>query len=122
MKPADHIPPSDRELDRLLGSRLKRTSPEFEQRWRELRATLGVAPRRPWFRLPSVVLWPGLAVAVLGLATVVLVLRPAPGARPAQEEEFAALIALDRALAPAAPLLETENRDAVLHFTNEIIR
>ncbi|MEX2045500.1 MAG: hypothetical protein WD941_09120, partial [Opitutus sp.] len=56
------LPPSDAEIDRLLASRLKHTSPEFEMRWRELRGEL--AGRRPsrrgqWWS--SWLLWPGVA-------------------------------------------------------------
>ena len=110
--------PSDDELNRLLASRLKRTSPEFEQRWRELRASFTrPAPRRwlPWTRVLG---WPGLATAALAALTVVVVLRsPRPGPANPGPADFEELFALDAALAPALPLLEAENREAVLHLS-----
>lgn len=117
MKPADPQPPSDADLDRLLASRLKRTSPEFELRWRELRARLVAAPptrRRSWIRW---LLWPGLATAALAAAALVLTLRHAsPDPVALRHATFENLIALDAALAPAAPLFDPENREAVLHL------
>ena len=108
--------PTDAELDRLLASRLQHTSPEFELRWRELRGELagGTSSPRKFTRrwLP----WLGLATAGLGtVALVVVFLQPAPR-RPADLAVFEELIAMDAALAPARPLLDPENRDALLHL------
>jgi hypothetical protein len=117
MNSDDSRPPSDADLDRLLGSQLRRTSPEFEQRWRALRGELaGPRPRlrTAWLRW---LLWPGLPALAAASLAVVLVLRqnpPAPAAPgPATFEE---LIALDAALQPARSLLVAENRDALLHL------
>lgn len=110
--------PSDEDLDRLLASQLKHTSPEFEQRWRELRAGLVAQPRAS-LRLPSLrwLRWPGFATAAVVVLAVVLVLRysprPSTGPAPALHAE---LFSLDAALAPAAPLLDHEIRDAVIHL------
>ena len=108
-------PPSDRELDRLLGGKLRRTSPEFELRWREVRAGLGGARSAGRFHWARWWLWPGVATAALAAVLVVLVVRrpSAGGARPVTFEE---LIALDAALQPATPLLVAENRDALLNL------
>jgi hypothetical protein len=110
-------PPSDRELDQLLASRLKRTSPDFELRWRELRAQFAGDTAAPRFRIRPWWVWPGLATAALAFAVTVILQRHvslppvAPG--PVSYEE---LFALDAALAPATALLNGENRDAVLHL------
>lgn len=110
-------PPSDPELDRLLGSKLRRTSPEFELRWRKLRAELGGGRSRARVEWTRWWLWPGLTTITLAALAVVFVLRrapaPAPEARPVSFEE---LIALDAALQPASSLLVAENRDALLHL------
>lgn len=112
MNSDDSRPPSDTELDRLLGANLRRTSPEFEQRWRDLRGELAGTrprPRASWLRW---LLWPGLPALAAGALALVLVLRrPAPP--PADFEE---LLALDAALQPARSLLVAETRDALLHL------
>jgi hypothetical protein len=107
-------PPSDSELDRLLASQPRRTSREFEQRWREVRAGLGQRPKplREWWHRWWML--PGVATAALAAAALVVVpqLRtPAPAVDLVAFEE---LIALDAALARATPLLDPENRDALL--------
>ncbi len=116
MKP-DPLPPSDSELDRLLASRLKRTSPEFELRWRALRGELvGRRPSRQR-RWPQWILWPGVTAGLL--AAIALVLhQPQPPATDARSNlvAFEELIALDAALAPALVLLDSDNRDVLLHL------
>jgi hypothetical protein len=111
------LPPSDADLDRLLGSKLRRTSPEFEQRWRELRGELaGTRPRAraSWLRW---LLWPGLPTLAAASLAVVLVLRqPPPTPAAPGPVTFEELIALDAALQPARSLLVAENRDALLHL------
>lgn len=110
-------PPSDAELDRLLGSKLRRTSPAFEQRWRDLRAELaGTRPpaRASWLRR---LLWPGLpALAAAAVAFVVVLRRDAPPAAVPAPVSFEELFALDAALHPARSLLAAENREALLHL------
>lgn len=115
MNSNDSRPPSDADLDRLLGSKLRRTSPEFEQRWRELRGELaGPRPRTSWLRW---LLWPGLPTLAAASLAVVLVLRQNPSAPAAPGPvTFEELIALDAALQPARSLLVAENRDALLHL------
>lgn len=109
-------PPSDPEIDRILAARLRRTSPEFEQRWRELRAGFVAAPAaRP--RFAGWWLWSGLASAGAAALVAFLLLRLAPPApAPAPAARFEDLVALDAALAPASVLLEPETRDAVLNL------
>ena len=119
MNSDDSRPPSDADLDRLLGSKLRRTSPEFEQRWRELRNQLPTIrprprPRTSWLRW---LLWPGLPTLAAASLAVVLVLRQQPPAPAAPGPvTFEELIALDAALQPARSLLVAENRDALLHL------
>jgi hypothetical protein len=114
--PSPH-PPSDSELDSLLASRLRRTSPEFEQRWRELRGQLasrGRTSRPAWL---AWWLWPGAATAAVALAALFFILRPpVPHASAPVLASFEELVSLDAALAPAAPLLEPETREALLHL------
>jgi hypothetical protein len=118
MTPDSRQPPSDAEIDGLLGSQLKRTSPEFEQRWRELRGQF-VSPTSA-SRLPdrrSWLLWPGIVTAAFASALVVFVLRDAPRPpAPTQLVTFEELIALDSALASATPLLAAENREALIYL------
>ncbi|MDO8542116.1 MAG: hypothetical protein Q7S40_16890 [Opitutaceae bacterium] len=106
--------PSDSEINELLAGRLRRTSPDFELRWRELRAELaGTKPRRaPWAKW---LVWPGLAT--VGLAVVVVALwikSPVPPA--AGSVTFEELIALNDALQPASALLDPETREALLNL------
>jgi hypothetical protein len=117
MNSDDSRPPSDADLDRLLGGKLRRTSPAFEQRWRDLRGELaGTRPRArtSWLRW---LLWPGLPTLAAASIAIVLVLRqpPSPPAAPGPVT-FEELIALDAALQPARSLLVAENRDALLHL------
>jgi hypothetical protein len=117
MNSGNSRPPSAADLDRLLGSKLRRTSPGFEQRWRELRGELaGTRPlrRAAWLRR---LLWPGLPAFAAAALAVVLVLRDRPPAPAAPGSvTFEELIALDAALQPARSLLVAENRDALLHL------
>ena len=110
-------PPSDPELDRLLGSKLRRTSPEFELRWRELRAELAGVRSPVRARWPRWLLWPGLATATMAALVIMIVSRRAPAPEPSsQPVTYEDLIALDAALQPASPLLVAENRDALLNL------
>lgn len=110
-------PPSEEELDRLLASRFRDTTPEFEARWRDLRRELrqAPAPRRSW---PA--WWSGLAAAGVTLAAVLIVYHPwATSSRSPESRfspEFAELFVMDDILGRATPLLDPENRDALLHL------
>ncbi len=109
--------PSESEIDRMLAGQLRRTSPEFELRWRELRAEL-VTPRRrlglPWRKW---LLWPGLATAAAAAFTVAVYFRnPPPPAAGASAIRFEELIALNEMLQPGTPLLDSETRDALLNL------
>jgi hypothetical protein len=118
MNPETPRPPSDSELDRLLAGKLRRTSPEFEQRWRELRSELVGSRPRARAAWPRWLLWPGLTTLAVASLAVALVLRRAPAPAPAAPGPvtFEELIALDAALQPARSLLAAENRDALLHL------
>jgi hypothetical protein len=110
-------PPSEEEIDRLLASRFRDTTPEFEARWRDLRRELrqAPAPRRSW---PA--WWPGLAAAGMTLAAVLVVYHPWTTPSPSPETrfspEFTELFAMDEILGRATPLLDPENRDVLLHL------
>ena len=114
-------PPSDSELDRLLGSRLRRTSPDFEQRWRELRPELAGTRPPVRARWPRWFLWPGLTTLIVASFAVLLVVRnaPVPSSDPGLVT-FEDLLSLDAALQPARFLLVEENRDALLHLPAQL--
>lgn len=123
MTPPSPPPPSDDEIDRLLAALPRDPSPEFERRWRELRASLAVRPAVPARCVAPRLLWPGLVAGALAAALVVAVVREGTPSRPAPVDDtlatFETLVALDVALAPGAVLLEPETRDAVLHLPAE---
>jgi hypothetical protein len=117
MNPDSNLPPSDSEIDRLLAGRLKRTSPELELRWRELRGKL--AGRHPTRRSKwsHWLLWPGLAAGAFVAVALVFTVSNPPQPDPRYDlVAFEELIALDTLLAPAMVMLESENRDALLHL------
>lgn len=111
-------PPSDEEIDRLLASRYRDTTPEFEARWRDLRRDLRRAPvRQPGFAWRG---WP-VVLAAGGVAlVVVLALHPGRKTVPPPavhfSPAFAELAEMDEILGAAAPLLDPENRAALLHL------
>jgi hypothetical protein len=110
--------PSDEDLERLLASKLNRTSPEFEQRWRELRAALIAQPSaRQWPSSLRWLPWRGFATAAIVVLALVLALRDFPRTPTVSDTSLhAELFSLDAALAPAAPLLDPEIRDAVIYL------
>lgn len=110
------LPPSDDELEALLSARVRRTSPEFEQRWRALRLTFAAPTSVRRSRWGGWLLWPGLATAAVAAAVLALAMRHAPGPLAYRDAAFERLIALDAALRPAEPLLNAEYREAVLHL------
>jgi len=116
MKPNPRQPPADAELDRLLASQVKRTSPEFEQRWRERRNEF--VNRKPAsFRWRPWLLWPGLATAVVAVALTIVARREATTFNSTPPPTaFEALLSWDATLAVALPLLPAENREALLHL------
>lgn len=113
-------PPTDEEIDRLLASRLRDTTPEFEARWRDLQRELRQAPprRRSWFAWPSA--WAGLAAAGAAAALLLALWPAAPVTPPRNAPEFspafAELFEMNEVLAHALPLIDPENRDALLHL------
>lgn len=115
-------PPTDEEIDRLLSSRLKDTTPEFEARFRDLQRELRQqpAPRRPWWRDWGTA---GLGLALAGAAVVVLMLRapsiPDTGTA-GFSPEFVQLLEADDLLARAEPLLDQENRELLRQLPAEI--
>lgn len=110
-------PPTDDELDQLLAGRFKDTTPAFEARWRDLKRELSRESRRP-----PVVVWPRLlpwigVAAGLAAAWVLLLHRPvAPVESAGGQAALAELFEWDASLAAATPLLDGENRAALLHL------
>lgn len=120
MKANPSLPPDDQETDRLLARRYRDTSPEFEARWVTLKRDLRQAPAARRRRWPA---WSTLGwVGALGAAAllVLVVIQPRSmepvSAGPELSPQLAELFAMEAALAPAAPLLDEENRTALLHL------
>jgi hypothetical protein len=119
MNPDRPTPPTDDEIDRLLASRFKDTTPEFERRWIDLKRELRTAPRRRPL-VPAWAAWLGLASA--GVAVMAILFLQHPGRRsgsPSASEPspaLAELFAMDAVLSRATPLLDAENRDVLLHL------
>ncbi|WP_221030749.1 hypothetical protein [Actomonas aquatica] len=122
--------PRDGEIDQLLASRFRDTTPAFERRWvdlqRELRRGAAEGARlRPARRWSRPAWWGGALVALSGAAAaLLLVLRPTvaptpnPTATAAAEYSpaFVELLEINDLLHEASPLLDAENRDALLHL------
>ena len=111
--------PDDSDIDRLMARQYRDTSPEFEARWVALKRDLRQLPparvRTPW-RLAG---WFGALGAAAAVAFVVHLARPptpAPAADLVASPQLAELFAMDAVLARAAPLLDAENRTALLHL------
>ncbi len=120
MNPNPSLPPDDKETDRLLARRYRDTSPEFEARWVALKRDLRQAPATRRWRWPA---WPALGwVGALGAAAllVLVVIKPrSPEPVPAGPElspQLVELFAMEAVLEQAAPLLDEENRTALLHL------
>ncbi len=118
MKTPDDKSRSDEDVDALLGSRFRETTPEFEARWVELRRRLRTEPA-PRAGIPPWAAWLGLLSAGVTMAAILLALhpwRPAPPAIAAGEPHLDELFTMDAVLEPAAALLDTDNRAALLNL------
>lgn len=107
--------PEDRELDALLGSRLKETTPEFDARWAELsRRLASPAPRRIVWLRP----WAGVALAVAAAVAMIWWVGRPGGAAPgrAHAEVLEDMAAMDAVLARGTALLDGENRAELLNL------
>lgn len=120
MKPTRR-PPSEEELDRLLASRIKDTTPEFEARWRDVKRELRQSrPRVSLWAWRPLLPWAGAAAAVVVAGVVVLQRRPPPVPTfPPATPVLAELYELDATLSSGEVLLDAENRDAVLFLPAE---
>ena len=119
MNPHHPHPPSDDDIDRLLASQLKDTTPEFERRWVDLKRQLRTAPPRRSL-VPAWAAWLGLFSAGVTLVAIFTVLRPgrpeAPAVASVPSPMLAELFVMDEVLARATPLLDAESRDVLLHL------
>lgn len=115
--------PSEDDLNRLLARRYRDTSPEFEARWvalkRELRQAPAARPRLfPAWRLTG---WLGAVGALGAAAAVAFVVYSARPPTPIPSvaglsPQLTELLAMDAVLGRARPLLDEENRTALLHL------
>ena len=118
MSPHDRDPLSDDQLDALLARRFRDTTPEFEARWSDLRRGLRTAqsPRRA---TPSWAAWLGMVSAATAMAAILFALhpwRPAPAPAAALPPDVDTLLTMDAVLETAVPLLNTDDRDALLNL------
>ncbi len=121
MKLPGRNPLSDDDLDTLLRSRLRDTTPEFEARWADFRRRLRSAPARRHPPQVWIAAWLGIMSSGVTMAAILLALHPwrpsppvtsAPGLSPQLDELFT----MEAALEPATALLDSENRDALLNL------
>ena len=120
MNPDPRSTLSDGDLDRLLARRYRDTSPEFEARWVALKSELRQAPaaRPRLFPAWRPTGWLGALGAAAAVAFVVYSTRP-PAPVPsaaAMSPQLTELLAMDAVLGRALPLLDEENRTALLHL------
>lgn len=118
MKPDPRPAPTDDDLNRLLARRYRDTSPEFEARWVALKRELRQAPPvrswgRPAWRLTG---WLGALGAAAAVALLLYTVRSPSPASPGPSPQLTELLAMDAVLGRALPLLDEENRTALLHL------
>jgi len=120
MKTKLHPTPDDGQIDRLLARRYRDTTPEFEARWVALKRDLRQRPsRRARFAFPwRFAGWFGVVGASVALALVLHFTRPSTFAPDGLEPspQLAELFAMDAVLGQAVPLLDEENRTALLNL------
>jgi hypothetical protein len=110
--------------ERLLRSRLRDTTPEFEARFDDLRRRLAQQPPRsawrdrlaPWFGWRGALA--GLAAGTIAVAVLVLPTRPS-GLSPSELAGYDELFALDDALRDALPVADAETIEALLLIPTE---
>ncbi|MEI7553576.1 MAG: hypothetical protein WCL24_14740 [Verrucomicrobiota bacterium] len=113
--------PDDGELDRLLARRYRETSPEFEARWVALKRDLRQRPpARAWSLAPwRLAGWWGALGAAAAVALVIHFtspLAPPSPVAPAFSQNLADLLTMDTVLGRAEPLLDEDNRLALLNL------
>jgi len=113
--------PEEAKINRLLCRRYRETSSEFEQRWVDLKRELRQQPPRNsgWFPSRKLAGWLGVLGAAAAIALVVHTSRT-PVSTPAVDMELSPqlteLLAMDQLLGQALPLLDAENRAALLNL------
>ena len=114
--------PRDEDIDTLLARRYRETSPEFEARWVALKRDVRNAPdRRRWWTVSGWKNWvmlSGVAAALVMVLAFATWRREAaaPVATVEVSPVLAELFAMDAVLGQATPLLDAENREALLHL------
>jgi hypothetical protein len=114
--------PRDEDIDALLARRYRDTSPAFEARWVALKRDLRNAPvRRRWWSFSSWnswVMFSGVAAALVMVLAFATWRREgsSPVAPVAISPALAELFAMEEVLGRATPLLDAENREALLHL------
>lgn len=119
MKTTFHPSSDDKQIDQLLRRGYRDTSAEFEARWVALKRELRQPPRPRSFWSAPWVGWLGLVGAAATLAFVVHIRHtptPAVETQPSLSPELIELFSMDRVLEGATPLLNEENRDALMHL------
>jgi len=118
MTPAPRPTPSDDDLDRLLARRYRDTSPGFEARWVELKRELRQTPPACGRLLPAWRLtgWLGALGAAAAITFMIFSARPPATAPRDLSPQLTELLAMDAVLGRALPLLDEENRSALLHL------
>lgn len=124
--PPNHPEDSDEQLDSILGSRLRSTSPEFEQRFNTLSRRLAneesASPWRRWWQIfshPDARAWQIVTVATAMIALVaVIALQQVYFSASEQPDtkDFLELVALDESLSSALVLSDQEALDLLLNM------
>ncbi|MCF7688909.1 MAG: hypothetical protein K9M98_15330 [Cephaloticoccus sp.] len=121
MNPKHQPFPDEEAINRLLSRRYRDTSPEFEQRWIDLKREL--RQHSPggstWFPSRQWAGWLGMLGAIAAIAFVVHTSRtpvPTTAADMDLSPQLTELLAMDQLLSQATPLLDAENRAALLNL------
>ncbi len=113
--------PSEHEINQLLSRQYRDTSPEFETRWVNLKRDLRQRPVTrvrafgPW----NIAGWLGIIGAAAAVVFIVYTVRmpaPLPETNLIISPQLAELMSMDEVLGQALPLLDEENRSALLNL------
>ena len=113
--------PSDQEINQLLSRHYRDTSPEFDIRWANLKRDLSQrsGERVHAFGPGHLARWLGIIGAAAAFVFVVYSVRlpaPLPETNLIISPQLAELMSMDEVLGQALPLLDEENRTALLNL------